>query len=79
MLDTIIIIILCLLILGGVFDFILDLFGLGFKVICAIVLVCASIYLGFKLFVAFIPWMFCLTVIAFILGVVWLIKAIFEH
>ena len=76
MFETIFIILICILLLGGLGDFIFDALGFGVRIFLSIVLVIASIWLGIKLFVVMIPWMFVISIIAFIFGIVWLIKAI---
>ena len=76
MLETILIILICIILLGGIGDFLFDALGFGVRIFLSIVLVIASIWLGIKLFVAMIPWMFVISIIAFIVGIIWFIKAI---
>ena len=76
MFQLIIVILICVLLLSGVCDWIFDLVGAGFKVILSLVLIFASIYLGIKLFIVMIPWMFVIALAAFFVGIIWLIRAL---
>ena len=78
MIDLIIVILLCALLLGGVFDWLFNLVGVGVKIFLSIVLILAAIYLGIKVLVVMIPWMFIISIIALIVGIVWLVKSIFR-
>lgn len=78
MLQLIIVILVCVLLLSGVCDWIFDLVGAGFKVVLSLVLIFASIYLGIKLFIVMVPWMFVIALTAFFVGIIWLIRAIIK-
>ena len=79
MLDTILIILLCIILLGSIGDFFFDALGFTARVILSIVLILASAYLVIKLFFAMIPWMFVISLIALVVGIVWLIRAIIRR
>lgn len=73
--NTIIVILICILLLGCVGDLVFDIFSFSIKLFLSFVLIIASIWLGIKLFIVMIPWMFTIAFIAFIVGIIWLIKA----
>ena len=74
--ETILIILICIVLLSGIGDLLFDALGFSVRIFLSVVLVIASIWLGIKLFVVMIPWMFVIALIAFIVGIVWMIKAI---
>lgn len=76
MFETILVIVICILLIGGVGDFLFDAFGFGLKLFLGLVLVFASAYLVIKMFIAMIPWMLVISLIALIFGLVWLIKTV---
>ena len=74
--ETILIILICIVLLSGIGDLLFDALDFNVRLFLSIVLVGASIWLGIKLFITMIPWMFAIALIAFIVGIIWLIKAI---
>lgn len=74
--ETILVILICIVLLSGIGDLLFDALGFSVRIFLSIVLVIASIWLGIKLFIVMIPWMFVIALIAFIVGVIWMIKAI---
>ena len=79
MLETILIIITFLILLGGIGDLLFGILDFGLKIILGIILIIASIWLALKLFVVMIPWMFALCVVCFFVGIIWLIKSLIKH
>lgn len=76
MFETIIVILLCILLLSGIGDLFFDALGFGVRLFLSIILVVASVYLAVKLLFAMIPWMFGISVAAFIIGIIWLIYTV---
>ena len=76
MLETILIILFCIVLLSGIGDLLFDALGFGVKVFLGIVLVLASIWLIIKMIFLFVPWIFILSLIGIIVGIIWLIKTI---
>ena len=74
--ETILIILICIVLLSGIGDLLFDALGFSVRIFLSVVLVIASIWLGIKLFIVMIPWMFVIALVAFIVGIVWMIKAI---
>lgn len=76
MFETIIVILLCILLLSGIGDLFFDALGFGVRLFLSIILVVASAYLAVKLLFAMIPWMFGISVAAFVIGIIWLIYTV---
>ena len=74
--ETILIILICIVLLSGIGDLLFDALGFSVRIFLSVVLVIASIWLGIKLFIVMIPWMFVIAIVAFIVGIIWMIKAI---
>lgn len=76
MLETILIIVICVLLLSSIGDFFFKFLGFTTKIVLSIILILACIWLLIKSTIIVIP---LLLYIALILGVIWLFKTIFSH
>lgn len=79
MFETILIIIICVVLLSGIGDLIFDALGFGVKLFLSAILIIASVWLGIKLLFAMIPWMFGICLIAFIVGIIWLVRVVVKR
>ena len=74
--ETILIILFCLVLLSGFGDLIFDVMKGGIKIFLGIVLILASVWLIIKMTIVMVPWIFVLSIVGVIVGAIWLIKAL---
>lgn len=79
MFETIVIILICIVLLSGIGDLFFDVLGFGVKLFLSAVLIIASAWLAIKLLFAMIPWMFGICLLAFVIGIIWLVRVVVKR